>query len=256
MKASKAKQQSYRYTPLVVRDVNTLTLSHPRKASQNTIAQKTTTKLFSTPSADDLEAPLSGYSALSSQVGETQYFAQYGVDVALPIANTYSPACSPSSSNAGSPSRTPLLSPLSSPSGFPCTPPEQPVELGITHQYGSRLRGPLLGLPTHVDFSPISYWDDPLDDMKDMELDTWSSDDKDNEIYPGTAQPPWDENVKIEVDDFTHTLPAAPVEMMSCNTAEQAIDAADAVDHFTELTEFESWLVGRVRKSHAKGSLL
>jgi hypothetical protein len=49
-------------------------------------------------------------------------------------------------------------------------------------QYGSRLRGPLLGVPKYIDFSPEPYcWGDPLANDPDMELDPWPVDAQGNE---------------------------------------------------------------------------
>ncbi|KAJ6542982.1 hypothetical protein B0H19DRAFT_1268171 [Mycena capillaripes] len=286
-------KSSYRYSPLAVRDVNRPSLSHPRQASEKTITQGTTAKLFAS-QAREYEAPLSGYGALCSQVTETQYFAQFGVDVSLPVATAYSPTPSPPSSPMSSPTRrTTLLTP---PDLHTILPEEPPLKV---KRYGSRLRGPLLGLPEYIDFSPEPYcWGDPLDDVKDLEFrddmedmgsdsfaigdqgDTmgtaqapWEerseseennvkdleflddTEDMESDLFAmGTAQPPWEEHSEskeIEVD----TTPAAPLlaEIGAGNTSSNTSKDQLAANGFTQLSEFETWVLSRIREAHSKG---
>ncbi|KAJ7677009.1 hypothetical protein DFH06DRAFT_1122286 [Mycena polygramma] len=198
MKVNTAKSSSSRYSPLVVRDTNR-PLRRPRKASQDTINKKTTARLFAS-SVPEYEAPLSGYGALCSQVGETQFFAQFGTDVALPVANAWSPVSSPAASPTSSPSiKTPPLSPSKQPASSPLK------------QYGSRIRGYIPGQPQHIDFRPAPWHlEDPFTGPQDMDLDPWPLDAEGNTVRPdyldddflaGTAQPSWEEmhpSVKIE----------------------------------------------------------
>ncbi|KAK6985097.1 hypothetical protein R3P38DRAFT_3230748 [Favolaschia claudopus] len=162
MKTNSTKQ-NHRFSPVASRDTDTPSLSRPRHASQ--VSRKATarfyrvppqlqptnslSRLFATP-INDLEPPLSGYGALSSQVGETQYFAQFGVDVQLPQARLYSP------------------SPPSSPSShLPSTPPDDSIPSSDPplKTYSWRMRGFMLGnsCPTHLDLSQNGL-DDPLKD--------------------------------------------------------------------------------------------
>ncbi|KAJ7603172.1 hypothetical protein DFH06DRAFT_1152085 [Mycena polygramma] len=233
MKVNTAKSSSSRYSPLV-RDTNR-PLRRPRKASQDTINKKTTARLFAS-SVPEYEAPLSGYGALCSQVGETQFFAQFGTDVALPVANAWSPVSSPAASPTSSPSiKTPPLSPSKQPASSPLK------------QYGSRIRGYIPGQPQHIDFRPAPWHlEDPFTGPQDMDLDPWPLDAEGNTVRPdyldddflaGTAQPSWEEmhpSVKIEVDD------AMP-------------EATSPAEEFTELNEFETWVVRRIREAHSKG---
>ncbi|KAJ7884390.1 hypothetical protein B0H14DRAFT_2564442 [Mycena olivaceomarginata] len=206
MKADRTKH-SYRFSPLAPRRTNTPSLSHPRKASEDTLARKSTAKLFAS-QANEFEAPLSGYGALCSQVSETQFFAQFGVDVSLPIANAYSPATSPVSSPVSSPMPSPSKQPPHTPPKINTSLLHDPLE---NYQYGSRLRGPLLGVPKYIDFSPEPYcWGDPLANDPDMDLDPWPVDVHGNEMRPGTAQPPWEDQIHAEFDQVTPASPASP----------------------------------------------
>ncbi|KAK7027825.1 hypothetical protein R3P38DRAFT_2940392 [Favolaschia claudopus] len=146
MKTNSTKQ-NHRFSPVASPDTDTPSLSRPRHASQ--ASRKATARLFAAP-INDFEPPLSGYGALNSQVGETQYFAQFGVDVQLPQARLYSP------------------SPPSSPSShLPSTPPDYTIPSSDPplKSYSWRMRGVMLGdgCPTHLDLSPNGL-EDPLKD--------------------------------------------------------------------------------------------
>ncbi|KAJ7804349.1 hypothetical protein B0H14DRAFT_3153968 [Mycena olivaceomarginata] len=171
---------SYRFSPLAARDANTPLLSHPRKASEDTIARKTTAKLFAS-QANDLEAPLSGYGALCSQVTETQYFAQN--DNLAPFEDAYEPA-----------------------------------------------------------------------DSKDMDMDAWPSDDEGNDILAGTAQPSWEDDIAIEVDDLAPATSTSALDVSSGDPLEEHTAITSAANEFTELNEFESWVLERICRAHSKGN--
>ncbi|KAJ7133089.1 hypothetical protein C8R44DRAFT_730286 [Mycena epipterygia] len=83
---SNTPKQSRRVSPLSPSPsrANVRPLSHPREASRVTIAQKKTAGLFSSQAVN-------GHGALSSQVTDTQYFEQFGVDVSH-ISPSDSPA--------------------------------------------------------------------------------------------------------------------------------------------------------------------
>ncbi|KAK7035697.1 hypothetical protein R3P38DRAFT_2771318 [Favolaschia claudopus] len=146
MKTNSTKQ-NHRFSPVASRDTIT-SPTRPRLASQ--ASRKATARLFTATRINDFEAPLSGYGALNSQVSETQYFAQFGVDVQLPKARVYS------------------VSPPSSPSsGLPSTPPDNHTTSSDSplKTYSWRMRGVMLGngCPTHLDLSQNGL-DDPLKD--------------------------------------------------------------------------------------------
>ncbi|KAJ7246703.1 hypothetical protein C8J57DRAFT_1241340 [Mycena rebaudengoi] len=62
-------------------------LRRPRDASLKTLTQHGTSKFFVSEAADE-EDPVDGQGALCSQLTETQYFAQFGVDVSAVSVNS------------------------------------------------------------------------------------------------------------------------------------------------------------------------
>jgi hypothetical protein len=66
-------------------------------------------------------------------------------------------------------------------------------------------------------------------------------------VKAGTAQPPWEDQIHAESDEDTPASPAS-----SSSSSVQAVDI-NLSDEFTELSEFETWLVRQARAAHAKG---
>ncbi|KAK7032981.1 hypothetical protein R3P38DRAFT_3186525 [Favolaschia claudopus] len=236
-------KQNRRFSPLASRTSN-----KPRVASQ---ASRTATARLYAARINDFEPPLSGHGALNSQLGETQYFAQFGVDVQLPEAHLYSPSPSPS--------------PPSSPSfHLPSTPPDDPTPPldSSLKSHSWRMRGIMRGNgnPTHIDLSPYGL-DDPLKDAfieeteeeSDVNWPYWvdkhgnshnfsqeeSVEAKDEDLKVK------DEDVKVKTEDVVDDTTIGLYMDVASTTHE--------VEEVTELDEFETWLVFRVRAAHAKG---
>ncbi|KAK7007080.1 hypothetical protein R3P38DRAFT_2792967 [Favolaschia claudopus] len=250
MKTTSTKQ-NHRFSPVASRDTIS-SPTKPRLASQ--ASRKATTRLFAAP-INDFEPPLSGYGALNSQVGETQYFAQFGVDVQLPKARLYS------------------VSPPSSPSsGLPSTPPDNHTTSSDSplKTYSWRMRGVMLGngCPTHLDLSQNGL-DDALKDgfigqgegleEEEEEEEDWEEPDLNWPYFVDRhgkshdfSQLPWEDSVKPQNEDvkikYEQMFDDGLLGLHS-----DVVNTTHEVEALTELDEFETWLVFRVRAAHAKG---
>ncbi|KAJ7820147.1 hypothetical protein B0H14DRAFT_3147181 [Mycena olivaceomarginata] len=162
---------SYRFSPLAARDANTPLLSHPRKASEDTIARKTTAKLFAS-QANDLEAPLSGYGALCSQTTTSRLL------------------------------RTPM---------------SPPIPRTWTWMLGRRMT-------------------------------------REMTFLLGPAQPSWEDDIAIEVDDLAPATSTSALDVSSGDPLEEHTAITSAANEFTELNEFESWVLERICRAHSKGN--
>ncbi|KAJ7687085.1 hypothetical protein B0H14DRAFT_3534249 [Mycena olivaceomarginata] len=72
-----------------------------------------------------------------------------------------------------------------------------------------------------------------------MDMDAWPSDDEGNDIFAGTTQPSWEDDIAIEVDDlapatFTSTLD------VSGDPLEEHAAITSAANEFTELNELRA----------------
>ncbi|KAJ7705150.1 hypothetical protein B0H16DRAFT_1827565 [Mycena metata] len=208
----------------------TPSLSRPRDASLKTIATRKTSKLFSSELHGD------GEGALLSQVQETQFFGQFGVDVSRRRSSPFTtpPHC-----------RIPLVSVINSPlkSSASLASIEED-ELASSEEEELDLAGDYQ--------SGVNSWA-LLPDEDDEELsmaDTWSESDPqytpnvlDTDGYP----------VDASVSTPTSTTQVSDPEVKVEEAISQHTSNAAEITKLMELTPFEQWIIERVREAKQDG---
>ncbi|KAJ7721583.1 hypothetical protein B0H14DRAFT_2642404 [Mycena olivaceomarginata] len=80
-------------------------------------------------------------------------------------------------------------------------------------------------------------------DSKDMDMDAWPSDDEGNDK----------DDIAIEVDDLAPATSTSTLDV-SGDPLEEHAAITSAANEFTELNEFESWVLERIHRAHSKGN--
>ncbi|KAJ7444233.1 hypothetical protein FB451DRAFT_1440040 [Mycena latifolia] len=234
-------KQQQRFSPFSVRDVNIPSLSHPRRVSESTL--KATSRLFASDMIE-AEGPSSGNGALSSQVSETQYFAQSGLDVSAQSIEDSDPYSAQSGAEMYSPSPSPPSSPPSSPplvaSGYP------QIKRGFEVNSYGMVRRKSLWEHQRMDWNepiPAFSFQAPVD--KPMDNVTQSP-------YHIPEPVPLQErhvlDIKMEPD-----LPEDPAAMTGGPSTSGNVTQCEPLTASTlsQLTEFETWLVKTIRQTQA-----
>ncbi|KAJ7706643.1 hypothetical protein B0H14DRAFT_3525960 [Mycena olivaceomarginata] len=87
-----------------------------------------------------------------------------------------------------------------------------------------------------------------------MDMDAWPLDDEGNEMFGGFVQPPWEDNIAIEVDNLAPATSTSAPDVSSGDPLEEHAAITGAANEFTELNEFESWVLERIRRAHSNGN--
>ncbi|KAJ6489505.1 hypothetical protein C8R47DRAFT_1215317 [Mycena vitilis] len=197
-------------------------LSHPRQASRNTVDSRRTSKLFASQAVD-------GQGALSSQLSDTQYLGQYGLD------------SSPRKSSAfTTPPRK--LSPSNLPS-LACSP--RSTTSPAASQDGAQDEEEFLAGDYQSGTNSWTYL--PEEDEADLSLaDTWSY-----EEYCAAGR-------KLDVDGYplSPSNPPSPVAQAGALKAEPVSPTPEAKNLGCvsfDLTPFEQWIIQRVREAGKDG---
>ncbi|KAF8136040.1 hypothetical protein K438DRAFT_1871693 [Mycena galopus ATCC 62051] len=203
MKSSTTKQ-----TPLLFSPYRCLSRTPPRLPRDALVnAKKTNTKLFAS-------QPIDGQGALSENVSDTQYFDQYGVNVAAKENEESAPIFVPES----------LSSPSSSSEAF-------------THFDDGSQPDEWL-----VAYNEENSWDDAA--MRRAVLAGTKALSRDPSPVP-SEEPVLE--IKFELEDEVKF----EASNHSAETFHSVAESSETT--FTNLSVFENWVIGRIRDSHSNG---